>query len=429
MKIGGVSAESIKLVLRGLTAANKGDLAKAIESIEEAIKHDDGYYEAKYYLGRFYAETNRLKEAAELLTGVVKEHPSFSRAWALLGDIYEKLGDREKGVELTIKAREMSRRADDLVRIGGELEIAWKLEEAKKKYVEATEADESFPSAWYALAHIHEKLNELEGALDAFDKIIRMSPEDIFAWNKRVSVLKKIGRFDEAVGSYDILIEIDPTRKMFWLWKAKTAEEVGMFEEAISCYDKVLELDPRDTCALEYKAGLLGMQGRHEEEAEIYRQILELEPENKKVFSKYIRVLISKLNRLEEAAKILNKAIESDPDEPSYHYLKAEILLKQGNEDEALQLLEKVIRTDMTQLDAWLKMAEIYEKRGDTLMASQCYEMITKLLPSDPRSWYMRARFMAKIGKAKDALKFIEKALGLDPSFKPALELKEELSK
>ena len=187
-------------------------------------------------------------------------------------------------------------------------------------------------------------------------------------------------------------------------------------------------MDPKDTYALLYRAKICEKTGNNADAVEYYKKILTLEPRNKDAILGIVDLYANKINDVNAALKILEEAIERDPDEAIYWFKKAEIVLKQGNEEEALKCLEKAIEIDMMLADAWIKRAEIYEKRGELNSAAESYNALTKIRSSDPNAWYMRAKFMARIGKKKDALKFVDKALKLDPSFTLAQQLKKELS-
>ena len=159
----------------------------------------------------------------------------------------------------------------------------------------------------------------------------------------------------------------------------------------------------------------------------VYKKILEIEPSNKEAALGLVELYAVKQGDFQKALEFLDGLIEKNPDEAQYIFEKAKLLYKLGREDEALGLLEKVLQVDMMLVDGWILRAEIYEKEGNIDLAAESYEILTKVKPNDPNSWYLRAKFMAKIGKKKDAIKFLNRALKIDPEFKPALELKEKL--
>ena len=49
-----------------------------------------------------------------------------------------------------------------------------------------------------------------EEALDCFEKILAINPDDPDVWNKKGVTLRSLGRYDEAIESFNRALEITP---------------------------------------------------------------------------------------------------------------------------------------------------------------------------------------------------------------------------
>ena len=83
MAFGGENAESY--YDEGLTASKKGDLKRAIECFERAIRLDNAYGVAYHQLGKCYMRLGQAQRAVDILLQVVRKRPNLAPARLDLG--------------------------------------------------------------------------------------------------------------------------------------------------------------------------------------------------------------------------------------------------------------------------------------------------------------------------------------------------------
>ena len=83
MAFGGENAESY--YDDGLTASKKGELKKAIECFERAIRLDSSYAVAYHQLGKCYMRLGQSQRAVDILTQVIRKRPNLGPARLDLG--------------------------------------------------------------------------------------------------------------------------------------------------------------------------------------------------------------------------------------------------------------------------------------------------------------------------------------------------------
>jgi Tfp pilus assembly protein PilF len=92
------------LFLSGLAKLNMGDQAGAVADFEEAIRVDEEYSVAYYYLALVQQRNNDLNSALNNLQTAVKYNPKFKQAFELAAQIMEQMGNPQRAAELRQQA-------------------------------------------------------------------------------------------------------------------------------------------------------------------------------------------------------------------------------------------------------------------------------------------------------------------------------------
>ena len=86
------------------------------------------------------------------------------------------------------------------------------------------------------------------------------------------------------------------------------------------------------------------------------------------------------------AAKLLDLAEESNPNEPAFANLRGEILLEQGKFDEAEAAFRKVLAADPKSREAQYNLAQVPFKKGDYAKARERFEALFAGTPGDEKN-------------------------------------------
>ncbi len=85
------------------------------------------------------------------------------------------------------------------------------------------------------------KLDKPEAALDCFDEILALDPNNADALVKKGAALERLQRFDEAVLCYDLAVARDNSMSMAYLYKGGLCHRLGKYSEALACYEQALK--------------------------------------------------------------------------------------------------------------------------------------------------------------------------------------------
>jgi Flp pilus assembly protein TadD len=89
------------------------------------------------------------------------------------------------------------------------------------------------------IANCNKKLENYEAAIEAYSKLLDLSPKNIKAYNSRAFLFAKLGRFKEAVQDYSTVIHIDPTNSHAFHNRGISYDKMGLIDLAITDFGKV----------------------------------------------------------------------------------------------------------------------------------------------------------------------------------------------
>jgi tetratricopeptide (TPR) repeat protein len=118
-------------------------------------------------------------------------------------------------------------------------------------------------------------------------------------------------QFEEALEFFDQVLEMNPENADAWNNKGVALYWMGRPEEALQCYDRALAADPGNLEALRNRAFVLRAMARFEEALETYEKIIAFEPEAAD-FRNLATVLVG-MGLLEEALGALMEAANIEP--------------------------------------------------------------------------------------------------------------------
>ena len=121
--------------------------------------------------------------------------------------------------------------------------------------IQALLINDEFPALYYTLGLIFEKLDQINSAIEAYQKTISLDPSLVNAHNNLGNLFKYQGDFYNAKLAYLAGIESDPTFFGGYVNLGNLLLEQEEYKEAIEIYDKALHLQPGNSLTL-YNLGL-----------------------------------------------------------------------------------------------------------------------------------------------------------------------------
>lgn len=172
-------------------------------------------------------------------------------------------------------------------------------------------------SALYYKSEIYLEQEKFNPALFYAEKVLEFEPKNIQALNNKGEAFAGLGKYNEAHDSFDKVLEIDSTNIEALINKGKTYLKQGLDKIALDYFNKVLEIDVNNYEALKNVGQLLALEGNYTEAVEVFDKILKLNPDdietlNRKnsaviqSFEESVTELEQKVERVEQSVGTIN---------------------------------------------------------------------------------------------------------------------------
>lgn len=93
------------------------------------------------------------------------------------------------------------------------------------------------------------RLKDLEGALEDFDRAIKLKPSEATAYFNKANVLRRMKRWSEALRDYSQCIAIDPEYLKVYTNRGAVFMKMGRAKEALADYGRAIKLNPKSVLA------------------------------------------------------------------------------------------------------------------------------------------------------------------------------------
>ncbi|UCH80917.1 MAG: tetratricopeptide repeat protein [Nitrospiraceae bacterium] len=140
--------------------------------------------------------------------------------------------------------------------------------------------------------------NNIEKAIEVYERILRLAPQDTGINIKIAELAQQAGLTGKACQSYGVV--------------ASNHLEKGEFEQAEEYYKKVLEIDPQNSSAIIGLSNLFDRTGNTETALQYLNKAISANPEDQSILLRYARLSI-KAEKIDEAKQTLIHLTEKDP--------------------------------------------------------------------------------------------------------------------
>jgi len=352
---------------QGISAHKEGKLQEAERLYKAILQAQPAHPDANHNLGVIAASVDKIALALPLFKTALEANPKIEQFWlsyidalikenhletakvvieqsrklGLVGDKVDALKAQLNPItQSALQKHAKDKNANDISpsqsQVDSLLEYyqSGRYTEAKKLAVSITKQFPTYPFGWKILAVIFGQAGKMLEVLDALQKLISLSPQDVEAHSNLGHALKELGRLDEAEASYRHVITLKPDYAEAHINLGNTLGKLGRLEKAEASYRQAIALKPDFAKAYSNLGVTLKLLGRMDGAEASLRQAILLYPDYAEAHNNLGNTL-KDLGRLEKAEASYRQAIALKPDLAKAHNNLANTLQKLGRLDEA----------------------------------------------------------------------------------------------
>ncbi|HEY3135309.1 MAG TPA: protein kinase [Blastocatellia bacterium] len=258
--------------------------ARLVNNVAVNRKAFDDYLQGRFLFGK----GGQLPKAIEYLQSAIKEDPTYAPAYAGLAACYNSLGSvvygelappeaRRRAEEAAVKALQLDNTlAEAHAALGYIYHYNWNwdaVEQELKRAIElnpnSVEAHSNYSSNFSAKGRAEEAIAEVNRAQE-------LDPLSLFISTQRGFILTNARRYDEAIEQLRRVIALDPNHYTAHWFLGIAYASNKRFDEAIATSEKAVVLSSRTPGALGVMGMCYGLAGRKVEANKALDELLEL---------------------------------------------------------------------------------------------------------------------------------------------------------
>ena len=216
----------------GVAQYHKGDLDKAVNYFNTAIKRNPKYAKAYYMLAETYTKKARFTDAVDNAKLAVKYSPfASSCAHSLLKSLYQVSSFR-------VFKNKIKAFYENVMSI---LTLPFDLE-AIKRLKESLSYIKFLPILFRGYLAVQTK--GIDQALDIYIEAIDKAPGFVPLYCLLGDIYSSLGRFDDAITEYKMAIWLDSLNIPAYRHLCRAYEDLGDYDNAVEIYEKLIQIMP-----------------------------------------------------------------------------------------------------------------------------------------------------------------------------------------
>ena len=269
-----------------------------------------------------------------------------------------------------------------------------------------------------------EKNGNFEEAARLYQEHLEVAPDDQDAQLKYADVLlkgvKNVSRQDQAAQLYDWLLVRSPGRADIRRRLAELSVERGRYSQARPYLDILLKTEPTDG-KLHFLLGRCLEESGDAAKAEASYQaaIANGAPQRLEAYQRRASLLRSQLNRPEEADRVIEDMVRSDPSNSQVYLERGRYRRRFAKTLDEMKAvtddLQRVLKQSAKEPEVYIELAIMAQAIGNTQEARQILETGLKAVPGDPSLHENLAMVEYRSGSIDTAIARLRQSLQLLP--------------
>lgn len=455
-----------------------GRLRDAVRESEDVLKANPNDLTARRILGRISARLigdpqqrgmnqKMLEQATEHYKKIAEIEPSDTNAWLMLGRLYKMaqnsveskkayeevlktdaenvdalsglamvmadVGDTNKAAELLKKVAEKSPNLRTLTQLAAAYEQMREFKLAAQTLKRAVEMQPENNELRREYANILTQAEDYEGALAAYEEIVKEEPKDGASWLRVSQLHMQLGRVEKAWDAHKKAAEIEPANLEVRYNAVGLYEAQDKLPEAIAALREVLNDSSTRASSVEAKKNRarlmerLGLMYRnnaqYSEAAAAFREAGELDKDGAVRAAAQIIESWRQGKDYQKSVAEADEALKKFPGDRMIRLVRASSLVEMGRGKEAVDDV-KAMLDGKNDRETHLQLAQLQDRMKNYPEMAKSLDAAEKLAKTDEEResvWFSRGSMLERQKKFDDAEKEFRRVLERNPNNAAAL--------
>jgi len=362
---------------------NKGNLFEGVRQLKEIVRAEPSLSAASFYLSGVYTRLGQNDTAYRYLEAAMKTNPGQGAYYHQLGVIRRREGCRPEALEA--------------------------FEQALQRRMGKDESE-----AWRNVGDLYVDLLEPEKAREAYEKALKIDPNDAAAHLELGKLYLDRNNPDRAIPELSSALKLSPALDGVHSSLGRAYRAAGDLPSAVDILKRGVERNPSDQEARYVLGQTLLSLGRNDEgrrEMDEYRRVEERISESNNLFQS--AVARAQAGELDRAEDLLRQTLRLAPQYAPGQRVLGEVLLNRGKTEAALEMLQQASASNPLNSETYFDIASVYFRVGKLAEASAMAGRALILEEEDPRYYSLLAEIYSKMKRPDDAHGAAERAAQL----------------
>jgi tetratricopeptide (TPR) repeat protein len=367
-----------------------GRFSESAHALEMMIEIDPSNYELRKLTAETYLNAGEVEKAKSILSELIELNPSNTEVKIRYAEVLLKLNEKESAVKIFNDVLN-----DDSVKIDLKLQIAeslWRNAETDtslKRFAKNIFKNLSlkFPDDWrphWFLGIIASDERDNQTAFDEFKKVVNANSQIVEAWRGIGISLYELGKFDELVEWLKNAVEKFPDDFLINFLLGLGYHRLDKNKEAVQPLEKALSIDPKNIDVISTLALVYDAIGESAKSDSLHELGLKLSPNNHLLLNNYSYTLAERGEKLDIALEMAKKAIEQEPENPSYLDTIGWVYFKLGDYEKAYEYILKAVEKGGSAVVVE-HLGDVYFKLGNKEKALEYWKKALEQNPTNEK--------------------------------------------
>jgi tetratricopeptide (TPR) repeat protein len=368
----------------GRALAAKGDLDAARPEFLKAVQKNQTYLEPRLALAEMAQLKGDYQTVLRYANEILTVNPKLMRVRVLHAVSLINIGNSAEGRKELTTLEKANPQDKELQLQLGVLELHDRhFKEAEEYFRKLSGAESTDVRPLSGLTQTLAAEGELDKAVALLAEEVKKTPNNNQLRYLYGSTAAMAGRYDTAIEEFERLAAASPKAPQLYTALGNVYRLKGDYANALSTLEKGAALAPKDPAPVTAEAEVLTRWGRMPQALEKYRAALQVAPDNPTLLNNVAYLLADTGGSLDEALKYARRALQIDSKQPRYSDTLGWIYFKQKLNDSALQVFRTLTASNPDNATFHYHLAMVLLEKGDKSNAKAELENALSKKPSE----------------------------------------------